>query len=228
MTTVDWVIIGIVTLSTVMSLWRGATREILSLITWIVAIYLGVKFASQLDGLFVNFIDGESVRFAAGFILIFLTVMIIGGLLNHLLSRFITFTGLTFLDRLLGIIFGLARGVLILAVCVVLANYTTVPQDDWWKKSQLLPHFEGISAKLAEWVQEQGFDPKKLGELIDSVDGKPKKANDPEKEKKVPAPAADVVPPASTGTTTNVLGASVKDEGTPNMLGETIVPAKTN
>jgi membrane protein required for colicin V production len=159
MTTLDWIIIAIITLSTVVSLWRGATREILSLITWVAAAYLAFKFAAQLDGLFIHFFDAQSFRFAAGFILIFLVVIIIGGVLSYYLSRLMSFAGLTVLDRLLGILFGAARGVLIIAIAVVLANYTTIPRDNWWKESQLLPQFEGVATSLTNWIDTQGFIP---------------------------------------------------------------------
>lgn len=230
MTTVDWIIIGIVSLSTVMSLWRGATREIFSLVAWVVGIYLGVKFAARLDGLFTAFIDAQSVRFAAGFVVIFLGVMIAGGLLNRLLSKFISFTGLTVFDRMLGVAFGLARGVLILTVLVVLANYTTLPQDAWWKNSQLLPHFEGIAKQLTEWVEKQGFDPKKLETWMDSVEGKKTPAAKPEE----PIDKVLGVPVSKDSADHNVLGAPVPPDSNgntdskPNMLGQPVPSAKTN
>jgi len=221
MMTVDWVIIGIITLSTVMSLWRGATREIFSLTTWALAIYLGVKFASTLDQFLTAFINSQSVRFAVGFIIIFLVVMIIGGLIIRVVSRFISFTGLTLVDRLFGIAFGLARGVLIIAVAVVLVGYTTMPQDKWYKDSQLLPHFEGISSSISTWVQEQGFDPKKLETMIDSVGGKSStKGNTMPDQTK---PVSQQGTPSTDAGVQNILGVPVPapedDANKPNMLG---------
>lgn len=215
MTTVDWVIIGIVVVSTLMSLWRGAGREIFSVITWVAAIYVGVKFATRLDGLFLHFIETQSVRFAAGFLVLFIIVMILGGLLGKLLSSFISFTGLTVVDRILGVLFGMARGVLILAVLVVLAKYTTIPNDAWWKTSKLLPYFDGIATDISAWVQRQGFDPKKIESWVDSVEGKAAsgKANEP-----VSTHPGAVNPPEP-----NVLGVPVENKATtpvePNMLG---------
>lgn len=248
MTTVDWIIIGIIALSTVVSLWRGATREIFSLITWAAAIYIGVKFAGHLDGIFSSLIQTQSVRFAVGFIVLFLLVMIVGGLLNHLLSRFISLTGLTFLDRILGVVFGVARGILILTVMVVLAKYTTVPKDSWWQSSQLLPHFNGISDKLSAWVQDHGFDPKKLETMMESIDDKPgdKNSNKPQpvsgasvspedtnKNTKHVEQTTDVlgVPVSKQDPDHNVLGGPVADDSKPgasNMLGVPLAPAPLN
>jgi membrane protein required for colicin V production len=222
MMTVDWVIIGIVALSTVMSLWRGVTREIFSLTTWALAIYLGVKFASSLDQFLTAFINTQSVRFAVGFIVIFLAIMIIGGLLIRLLSKFISFTGLTLVDRLFGLAFGAARGILIIAVAVVLVGYTTVPQDKWYQDSQLLPHFHGISKSLSAWVQEQGFDPKKLETMIESVEGKSStKGNTMPDQSK---PVSEQGTPSTDAGVPNILGVPVpeEDKNKPNMLGAPI------
>ncbi|MFI4956686.1 MAG: CvpA family protein [Gammaproteobacteria bacterium] len=227
MMTVDWVIIGIVALSTVVSLWRGATREIFSLITWALAIYLGVKFAGSLDQIFASFIESQSVRFAVCFILIFLSVMIVGGLLIRVLSKFISFTGLTLVDRLLGVGFGAVRGVLIIGVAIVLVGYTTIPQDKWYINSQLLPHFDGLSKSLSAWVQEQGFDPKKLETMIESVEGKANtKANTSTDSTDQGKPSIEQGTPSTDAGVPNILGVPVpeEDKSKPNMLGAPVVP----
>ncbi len=199
MTTIDWIILAIITLSTVMSLWRGATREIFSLIIWIAAIYLGVKFAGSLDGILSGVIDAQAIRFAVGFMIIFLAIMILGALLSKLLVRAVDFIGLTIVDRILGLIFGFARGVLILAVLVVLANYSSIPEESWWKQSQLLPHVDGIAHALTKWVQDQGFDPKKLEGVVHSIEnevgvGDRKTGNETQKTEGQVQKAGDAVP----------------------------------
>lgn len=171
MQTLDWIIIAVIALSTVMSLWRGAVREVLSLTTWVLATYVGVRFASDTAGLLAGFIENDKVRLIAAALLLGIVVLIIGGLLGQWLARMIKAIGLTGLDRLLGLFFGFVRGVLILAVLVFFAHYTELPTESWWQSSRLMPYMDKLTNGITNWVQAQGFDikaqmPASLGDVV--------------------------------------------------------------
>jgi len=109
-------------------------------------------------------------------------------------------------------------------VAVVLVGYTTIPQDKWYKDSQLLPHFDDVSKSLSAWVQEQGFDPKKLETMIESVEGKSNtKANT---SPDVSKPVSEQGTPSTDAGVQNILGVPVPDDSKdkPNMLGAPFVP----
>ena len=159
----DCAIIGIIVLSALISLIRGFVREAISLATWIIAIIIAIKFAPVLSTYFENYIQTPSFRIAAAFLIIFFVLLLIGSLINYLISTLVSKTGLSGTDRLLGLIFGFARGILFIGVIVMLANMTSVPKENWFQKSQLIPHFQGLS----EWLK--GFVPEQM-QKIGSVD----------------------------------------------------------
>jgi len=82
---------------------------------------------------------------AAAFLALFIVVLLIGGIINWAISKAVEKTGLSGTDRSIGLIFGVARGVFIVAVLILLAGLTTMPQEPWWQKSVLVPHFTVVT-----------------------------------------------------------------------------------
>ena len=153
----DWAIIGIISLSTIVSIIRGFVKEALSLVSWVVAFIVANTFYSHLATLFEDVISTPSVRLLAAFVILFIVSLIVGGLLNHLISAIVKSTGLSGTDRMLGMVFGLIRGVILVIVIVALARLTPVVEDPWWKQSALIVHFE----KLEAWSRSVFGDPLK-------------------------------------------------------------------
>jgi len=149
---VDWVILGIIAVSAVISLVRGFVREALSLATLIGAIVIARVFGSQVATLFDDYISQPSFRLLAANALLFVTTMIVGGMLNHLVAGLIDASGLTGTDRLLGAIFGLARGALIIVIAVAVLSRMPVTEDPWWKASKLIPAFVDAAASIENMI----------------------------------------------------------------------------
>ena len=149
LTWVDYLIIGIIAFSVFISLIRGFVRETFSLLTWVAAFLIAFNFGSTLGDVFKDHIASQTARLALGAGLLFITTLIVGAIVNYLLATLVDKTGLTGTDRVLGLVLGGARGVLIVSVLILVMNYTAIPKDEAWKQSLLLPHFEGC----AKWVQ---------------------------------------------------------------------------
>ncbi len=129
MTTVDWIIFGIIGLSAFIGLFRGFIKEALSLVGWFAAFVLASTFAHSLGAMFTG-IEAESLRYMAAFGSIFIICLIAVALINGFLSALVDATGLNGTDRLLGSVFGIGRGfILILAVVVLLPGVVPVEQD---------------------------------------------------------------------------------------------------
>jgi len=152
---VDLTIIGIIAVSTIISLLRGFVREAMSLVTWILAAWLAFVFADDVGAIFGNYIQKESWQVIVGFLLIFITILIVGGLANYLLSGVVSKTGLSSTDRIVGIVFGFVRGVFLVSVLVLLANLSSIQKDDWWTESHLVSNFQGIAKWLEEFIPDQ-------------------------------------------------------------------------
>lgn len=158
---VDYLIIGIILLSSGISIIRGFIKEVLSLVSWALAIWVAIMFYPYVATLLVDYIATPSLRFFAAFFSLFIVTLILGALVNHLISTIVEKTGLSGTDRMLGVIFGLARGLAVVVLLVLLAGATPMPNDDWWQNSLLLEHFEN----LAIWARD--FLPAELAESID-------------------------------------------------------------
>jgi membrane protein required for colicin V production len=154
MNTIDWIIIGIVSLSTLISLKRGFVKEALSLVTWIAAFLIARLFSTELAPLLTEYISSSSTRLVAAFALLFVATLIVGAMINHLVGELVRLTGLSGTDRMFGTIFGLARGLMILVVVVALTKLTPLTEDKWWKESIIIPELLKLEQRSREVFSE--------------------------------------------------------------------------
>lgn len=149
---VDYFILAIVTVSALLSLWRGFIKEALSLVSWVAALWVAMLFFDDLSRYLAQWIETRSVRGAVAFATIFVGTVIAGSVVNYLVGKLVEKSGLSATDRALGVLFGVARGVVIVAVLVMLAGLTAVPQDAWWNESLLLAHFQDMALWLRSFL----------------------------------------------------------------------------
>jgi len=150
----DLVIIGIITISAVISLFRGFTKEAISLVTWILAFWLSLAFSTRLAGMLPDSISSPTARIAIAFAGLFVLTVILGGIVNFLISSLVEKTGLTGTDRALGVIFGIVRGALLVVVLTLLAGLTTLPRERSWNQSLMIGQFEQGAIWLKGYVPE--------------------------------------------------------------------------
>ena len=150
---IDFAILGIVALSAVVSVIRGFVREALSLAAWITSFWVALTFTEELAVMFTDYISVPSLRLVTAFAILFLVTLLITSLVAYMASQLVRKTGLTGTDRMLGVIFGLIRGAVIIAILVLLAGLTPMPHDPWWKESIFIVHFQ----EMALWLR--GFLP---------------------------------------------------------------------
>ncbi|BBD80205.1 CvpA family protein [Aerosticca soli] len=151
---IDYLILGVLALSALIGLWRGLVSEVLALATWIAALWLAWLYGPSLAALFGQRIASSALRLAVGYVVCFVLVLIVGALLRFLIVRLVVGTGLGGLDRLLGMLFGLARGVLLVILAIALVGLTAFAHDPWWRQSALLPHFRDTAAWLGQYLPE--------------------------------------------------------------------------
>ena len=155
--TVDWIIVGILAISTLMSIRRGFVKEALSLVTWIAAVIVARLFAGHFSVLLESQIDAASLRLGASYLILFIGTLMVGGMVNFILGEFVKMTGLTGTDRFLGMFFGLARGGVIVLIIVAGLHYVVpVKEDVWYQESKLIPEIVVVIEKLGPVLWEQG------------------------------------------------------------------------
>ncbi len=138
---IDWLMFGIIAVSGVIGIWRGLIKELLTAANIIIAVVVAVTFREKLAMLWVDQITSTAVREFAAFLTLFIAVLIVGGLVSFVIGKLVRLTALNPLDRMLGLIFGLGRG--IAAVMAALLLFApSVPDDTaWWRESVLIPYF---------------------------------------------------------------------------------------
>ncbi len=154
MTWVDYAIIGVIALSVLIGLVRGLVREALSLVAWIIAIWVAFSFAHHLADALMEKITSPPLRLAAAFIALFLITLILAGVANFFIAKLVSKAGIGGADHALGGVFGGARGAVIVALLVLLGGATPVIKDTGWQESMLIGHFQNLSVWLRNWLPE--------------------------------------------------------------------------
>jgi len=170
-TWIDYVIFGLIGLSAIIGLFRGFVREALSLVTWGIAIWVALTFTPLASSYLEPYLDTPSLRQIAAFAGLFIATLIVGAIINSLICLLVKKSGIGGTDRFLGLLFGIVRGALVVAILVLLAGLTPLPEDPWWQESKAMPYFEELAATLRGFLPEDiakdfQFDPAKM---VDSM-----------------------------------------------------------
>lgn len=148
----DIIILLIVLVSVGISVMRGFVREVLSLVAWVAAFWVAAAFAHPASGWLAPYIELETVRLVVAFVGVMILTLLAAGLVNLAIAKLLASAGLSGTDRLLGAVFGLARGVAVVMVAVLLAGLTSVPTADWWGESRTLAVCEAAAIHVITWL----------------------------------------------------------------------------
>lgn len=156
MPVLDWVFAAVLLMSVILGAWRGLVFEVLSLLSWIAAFVLAQWLALDVARYLPMSGASDMVRYAAGFLLVFIATVVFGGLLASLLKKLMTSVGLRPVDRVLGAMFGAARGVLLLLLATLLVAATPFKASPAWQESR------GVAMALSVWHGVQPSLPRDL------------------------------------------------------------------
>lgn len=138
----DCAIILVLAVSGIISLRRGLVRELLSLAVWGASFLIATIYAPVFSVYLESYTDTPSAQQMAAFAILFVTTLLSGSVIIYLLSSLVKVAGLSNVDRFFGVVFGCARGVLIILVIVIyLPLAFPIDQDLWWQESWLIPYF---------------------------------------------------------------------------------------
>lgn len=152
MTPFDYAVLAVILLSLLVGGWRGVVGEILALVAWVAAFLAARTWAEPAGQLVASGMAESLWRQVSGFIVIFVAVLILFALARWAMSLLLKAAGLRPLDRVLGAVFGIARGVLVVWVAVLLAGLTVLPQQSWWRQAWLAPPFETAVLAAKPWL----------------------------------------------------------------------------
>lgn len=150
----DYAILAIIAISTLVGALRGFIKEVFSLAVWAAAFLVAYHFAGDVAELMADAITLPSARTAMGFAGLFIAVLLVGGLVNYLLGKLVETTGLSGTDRLLGGVFGAARGLALVVAVLLVSGFTPIPADPWWKESVTIQRMMPLVDWCAGWLPE--------------------------------------------------------------------------
>ena len=133
---VDWILLAVLGLSFLLGVWRGLVKELLSLAGWVAAFYLAQMYAPETAAWLPMEGSSEMLRYAAGFVITFIAVLVATVLISWVMKKMVSAVGLGPLDRLLGGLFGVLRGVVLLLAVTVLVGMTPMRESQAWQASQ--------------------------------------------------------------------------------------------
>ncbi len=152
MTVFDYAVLAIVAASILLGAWRGLVSEVLALAAWVAALLAGRALAPEMAPVFGEWLQEPALRYAAAFVAIVVAVLVAAALLRLALSKLLRAIGLGPLDRFLGAVFGVARGVLVVLLCVLIGGLTALPQQAWWRQAWLAPPLETAVLAVKPWL----------------------------------------------------------------------------
>jgi len=132
----DWAVLAVLVFSMALGAWRGLVYEVLSVLSWVTAFVLAQWLGPDVGAWLPMAGWGETLRWAAGFVIVFIGALFAGGLLAWLTKKLLEAVGLRPVDRALGALFGLVRGIVLVLALAVVVHLTGSTRAEWWTESQ--------------------------------------------------------------------------------------------
>ena len=150
---VDITIIGIIAFSASVSIIRGFIREALSLVSWVLAFFIAGHFYTYITQ-YLTYFENEMIRIAVAITILFFATLLVCSVVSYVIGQLVQKTGLSGTDRVLGICFGVLRGILVVAALLFLVDtFTSLSKSPYWTESQLIPHFHFIIRWFFDYIQ---------------------------------------------------------------------------
>lgn len=146
---IDIIIAIALAASIVVGFVRGFVKEAISIATLVIAIWAALFLGPAVGNVSESWLSSEGLQMWFGRALVFTVIMLLGGLLGWGISKLVRLSVLGGVDRALGSVFGVLRGILLVAVFVIGGQFAGFDKDNWWLESRLLPHFEAV----ADWIK---------------------------------------------------------------------------
>ena len=150
---VDITIIGIIAFSASVSIVRGFIREALSLVSWGLAFFIAGHFYTYITP-YLTYFDSDIIRIAVAITILFFATLLVCSVVSYVIGQLVQKTGLSGTDRVLGICFGILRGILVVAALLFFIDtFTPLSKSPYWTHSQLIPHFHFIIRWFFDYIQ---------------------------------------------------------------------------
>jgi len=154
MNSTDYIVLAAIVLSAIVGAARGFLREAVAVLTWVIALFVAWHFADLLAPHLGGLLADAEVRPWAARVIIAVLVLLLGAAIGAALGHFVRLSMFSGMDRLLGLVFGLLRGLVLFGVFVILGQLLRLQGEHWWRHSLLIPYGESMANGLRTLVGE--------------------------------------------------------------------------
>jgi len=130
-------------------IWRGLVKEAISIVALLFAIWAALYFGPSVGDVSQSWISSDELQMWFGRVLVFAVILSLGGLLSWGISKLVRLSVLSGMDRMLGGLFGIVRGIILISVLIIGGQFAGFDNDDWWEESKLIPHLQVV----ADWIK---------------------------------------------------------------------------
>ncbi len=148
-----WVIAGVI-LSAVFGALRGFLREAVASVSWLIALFVAWHFSDLIEPHLGGLLAGSSVKIWAARAVLVILILLLGAVIGTALGHFVRLSVFSGMDRFLGVVFGILRGMILLGVFVILGQLLRLEDERWWRHSLLIPYGESVANGLRALVGE--------------------------------------------------------------------------
>ncbi len=148
-TAVDLGLIALFVISMLVGIYRGLVKEILSLISWVAAAWVAFVYGPAAAEFVRPYVSQPPLDLAIAYVLVFVAALIVLSIISFLIGKLFSATGLSGIDRTLGMIFGLLRAALVVGAVILVGRFMAFEEHSWWTDAHLLDYFEPVT----EWIK---------------------------------------------------------------------------
>ena len=157
MVTIDYLLIAVFVLSAALGIYRGFVKEALSLLGWVIAVWAAWRYGARVADWGFDFSDNPMARVWVARVIILVVVLFASGVVSAIVSFLMGKTGLDGTDRVIGMIFGLGRGLVLAAVVINVLQYAGFEADPWWEESRLITYIMPVADSLRD-IADDGME----------------------------------------------------------------------
>lgn len=154
MVIIDYLLIAVFLLSALMGLFRGLIKEALSLVGWVVAAWCAWRYGAAVAERIPSVADDSVIETWVARLIVLIVVLILSGLLSRLIAYLVHQTGMSGTDRMVGMVFGMARGVVLTGLVILMLDAAGFSADPWWQESKLIPYAAPLAERLGDIAGE--------------------------------------------------------------------------
>lgn len=151
----DWIVLAVIAFSSLLGMWRGLVSEVLALLAWIAGFFAARAWGGAAAELLSGWVHDPALRQMAGFVTVFVATMLLFAVARFVFSSLLRAIGLGLVDRFLGALFGIVRGLVVVLIGVLLGGMTELPRQEWWREAFLAPPLETAVVALKPWLPSQ-------------------------------------------------------------------------